>query len=145
MKIAGFFFVLILGCYHCFAAGDSILVHKDSRIDILTKKQILWNKHAALLNSTGQYKGFRIQVSSSSSRDYAMKLRADLLSKYQDQKSYVVFISPSYKVRIGNFLKREDAEIFKKQIADYFDQGIYIVEDLIEYTPNEEEISQQTP
>ncbi|HEX3024860.1 MAG TPA: SPOR domain-containing protein [Chitinophagaceae bacterium] len=124
-------------------ANDTIIIHKDARLDLLTQKQIQINKHAAMLTGNGLYKGFRVQVISLSNRDEAFKIKADVLAKFPDQKSYIIFQAPNYKIRIGNFLKREDAENYRKQITNSFSQEIYVVEDAIEYTPkSNEEINQ---
>ncbi len=121
------------------AANDSVIVRKDARLDILTSKQIAMNKRLAMMTPNGLYKGFRIQVISTSKRDDAFKVKSDLLSQFPDQKIYVVFQSPSFKVRIGNFLKKEDAEKLKAQLNKIYPNGVYIVEDGIEYTPKEED------
>lgn len=120
--------------------ADSIIVIKDARMDILTVKQVLANKRAAMFNSNGLYKGYRIQVISTSKRDDAFKVKADLLSKFPDQKIYTVYQSPNFKVRVGNFVKKEDAEKLKIQLNKIFPQGVYIVEDGIEYTPKDEDV-----
>ncbi len=132
------FLIIILLFAKISFANDTIIVHKDARLDLLTQKQIQINKRAAMLTSSGQYKGFRVQIISTSNRDDAFKIKADLLTKFPDQKSYTIFQSPNYKIRIGNFLKREDAEIYRKQITNLFSQEIYVVEDAIEYTATEE-------
>jgi hypothetical protein len=120
-------------------AADSIIIVKDARLDILTLKQVQANRRAAMYTSNGLYKGFRIQVISTSKRDDAFRIKADLLAKFPDQKAYTVYQSPNFKVRIGNFAKREEAEKFKAQLNKLFPQGVYIVEDGIEYTPKEED------
>lgn len=124
------------------AAVDTIIVHKDARMDVLSSKQITANKKASLQTSSGQYKGYRVQVVSSSNRDQAFKIKAELLSRYPDQKSYALFQSPNFKVRIGNFLKKADAEKFKLQLLKYYSTGVFVVEDAIEYTPTKEEEEQ---
>ena len=121
------------------SANDSVVVKKDARLDILTAKQIAMNKRLAMMTPNGMYKGFRIQVISTSKRDDAFKVKSDLMSQFPDQKTYVVFQSPSFKVRIGNFLKKEDAEKLKIQLNKIYPNGVYIVEDGIEYTPKEDE------
>ena len=119
-------------------AGDSVIIRKDPRLDVLSAKQLQANQRSAMMTSSGQYKGFRIQVISTTNRDEAFKMKADLLGKLPEQKTYVIFQSPSFKVRVGNFLKREDAEKCKMQLNKLFPQGVYIVEDAIDYTPAEE-------
>lgn len=120
-------------------ASDSVIVKKDARLDILTAKQIAINKRSTMLTSNGQYKGFRIQVVSTTNRDQAFKIKTDLLMKYPEEKTYVMFQSPYFKVRIGNFLKRADAEKFRKDLNKAFPQGVFIVEDAIDYTPPPDE------
>jgi len=137
------FFIVALFFAKISFANDTIIVHKDARLDLLTQKQIQINKHASMLTSSGQYKGFRVQVISTANRDEAFKTKNDLAAKFPDQKIYTIFQSPNFKVRIGNFLKKEDAENFRKQISSLFSQGIYVVDDAIEYvTKSEEEVSQ---
>lgn len=142
MNIKSALFLIVILHFAKFSfANDTIIVHKDPRLDVLTQKQVQTNRHSLMLTSNGQYKGFRIQVVSTTSRDEAFKLKADLLLKLPDEKSYVVFQSPYFKVRIGNFLKKDDAEKFRKQYAKLLPQGIYIVEDAIDYTPSYEELN----
>lgn len=121
------------------AAGtiDTVIVNKDSRLDVLTQKQAAINKRTSMMTSAGQYKGYRIQVLSTSNREEAFRVKADLLLNYPDQKSYTIFQSPNFKVKIGNFLKKSDAENFRRQLTATYPQGGYIIEDVIEYTPPE--------
>jgi hypothetical protein len=121
---------------------DTIIIHKDARMDVLTSKQILANKKASLQTSSGQYKGFRVQVVSTSNRDQAFKVKGELLSRFPDQKSYALFQSPNFKVRIGNFLKKADAEKFKVQLQKFYSTGVFVVEDAIDYIPTKEEEEQ---
>jgi len=121
-------------------ANDTVIVVKDARLDMLSSKQAQINRRSAMMTSGGQYKGFRIQVLSSSNRDNAQKMKTDLMNKFPDYKSYILFQSPNFKVRIGNFLNREEAEKLRKLLNKYFPQGVYIVEDTIEYYPKLDEL-----
>ena len=121
-------------------ANDSVIVIKDARMDMLSVKQAYINKRTSMMTSTGLYKGFRIQLISTASRDAAQQMKTDMMNKYPDQKIYMLFQSPNFKVRMGNFLKRKDAERFRIQLMRYFPQGVYIVEDAIEYTPKDDDI-----
>lgn len=123
-------------------ASDSIIVKKDPRLDILTAKQALINKRTSMLTSSGQYKGFRVQVISTRRREDAFNTKTMLLTNFPEQKTYVMYQSPNFKVRIGNFIKKGDADNFRKELARFFPQGVYIVDDAIEYTLPEEDILQ---
>jgi glutamine cyclotransferase len=131
--------ILIIMSGYSVAAADSIIVKKDSRLDILSVKQLQSNQRSALMTSNGLYKGYRIQVISTNKRDEATFTQADLQLKYPDEKIYLSFQSPSYKVRIGNFLKKEEAEKFKTELNKIFPNGVYIVEDAVEYILKEGE------
>lgn len=127
------FIILLMGCTNSLWAADSIIVKKDPRLDLLTAKQAQINKRSAMMTSTGQYKGYRIQVISTTNRDQAFKIKTELLSRFPDQKSYTSYQSPLFKVRIGNFLKKEDAEQFRKMLNRFYPKGVYVVEDIIDY------------
>ncbi|MBX2930404.1 MAG: SPOR domain-containing protein [Chitinophagaceae bacterium] len=120
-------------------ANDTIIVRKDHRLDILAQKQMIINKRSSMLTSTGQYKGFRIQVISTRDRENAFSIKADLLTKFPEEKVYVMFQSPNFKVRIGNFITREDAEKLRKPLNKMFKNGVFIVEDVIDYIPPADE------
>jgi hypothetical protein len=131
-------FSFILFCKISFAA-DTIIVHKDPRLDIFTEKQSAVNKLTSRMTSSGLYKGYRIQVLNTRSRDEAFKLKTELLQMFPKQQTYILFQSPYFKVRIGNFFRRADAEFFKGRLSKKFPQNTYIVDDVIEYTPRKNE------
>ena len=123
--------MLINTCY----AGDTIIVHKDGRLDILAAKQAAINNLTRRMAPYGQYKGFRLQIAATNSRDDAFKAKAIFLQYYPDGKSYVSYQSPNFRVRVGNFNKREGAQNFKGELSKIFTDGVDVVEDFIEYTP----------
>ena len=120
-------------------SADTIIVHKDPRLDIFTEKQRAVNKLTSKMTSSGLYKGYRLQVLSTRSRDEAFKLKYELLKMFPDQQTYVLFQSPYFKVRIGNFFHRSDAASFQSRLLQKFPQNTYIVDDVIEYNSKEEE------
>ncbi len=136
--------LLLIGVFaaNFILANDTIIVRKDARMDVLSQKQAQINKRTSMLTSNGQYKGFRVQLLSTSNRDDAFKMKADLLAKFPEEKTYIIFQSPNFKVRIGNCLKKDDAEKLRTKIGKYYPQGAYIVEDAIDYTPTDEELNQ---
>ncbi|MES2328592.1 MAG: SPOR domain-containing protein [Bacteroidota bacterium] len=137
LKLVWILFFMISG--HSLFAADSVIVKKDARLDVLSVKQMQSNQRSALMTSNGLYKGFRIQVISTNKRDEATFVQADLQLKYPEEKIYLSFQSPNYKVRIGNFLKKEEAEKFKTELNKLFPNGAYIVEDAVEYILKEGE------
>ena len=91
------------------------------------------------MSGNGLFKGYRLQVLNTRSRDDAFKTKATLLENFPDEKVYVLYQSPYFKVRIGNFVNRNDAENFKKELSLFITQPAYVVDDLIEYIPKADE------
>jgi len=114
------------------SAADTIVVIKDPRLDILSQKQAFINKRTSVLTSNGKVKGFRIQITSTNSRDQAFNVKALVLSKFPDQKVYTTYQAPLFKVRVGDFIKREEAEKYRKLMLSIFPTGLYVVEDVVE-------------
>ena len=89
----------------------------------------------------GLYHGYRLQVLSTQSREQAFDLKADLLQRFPEQKAYTIYQSPYFKVRFGNFIEQKDANSYKQRLSAVYPQVIYIVNDNVEYTPKEEDIT----
>ena len=118
---------------------ETVIVRKDPRFDELAAKQAEINKRAA---NTGprRLQGFRVQAANTQNRDDANAVKAELLRRFPEEKSYLLYQAPNFRVRIGNFLTQKDAFRLRKMIsALYPDRGVYIVPDVVEYTPPAEE------
>lgn len=133
-KVVSLLLILMACITHCFAA-DTIIVHKDNRLDILSAKQAEINKSALRLTPNGQYKGYRLLVIATNNREQAYAAKAGILQNFPAVRTYVSYISPYFRVKVGNFTSREDAENFKTELTKVYDGGVYIVEDIIEYEP----------
>jgi hypothetical protein len=135
---------VIITCIFCFCAmqifaQESIVVRKDGRLDILNSKQASLNKIASRMNSRGLYQGYRLQVLNTRSREEAYQMKSELLQRFPEQKTYVLFQSPYFKIRFGNFANRADALRYKSTLSSIYSQVIYVVNDNVEYTPKEDE------
>lgn len=127
------------------ANGDTVIIRKDPRLDILSAKQAQINKRSSMMTSSGLYRGYRVQVLSTQSRGEAFKMKTDLLTKFPELKTYLLFQSPNFKVRIGNYIKREDAEKLHKQLSKLITTNIYVVEDAVEYALKDDLMNEIEP
>jgi hypothetical protein len=117
----------------------NIAIRKDIRLDVLAAKQAEINKKAVFLNIT-HANGFRIQVINSSNRDEANTIKAEMLRRFPEQKTYLLYKAPNFKVRVGNFLTQREAESTRKMIAAlYPNRSIYLIADRVEFRPIDEE------
>ena len=134
--IAAFAFVV-----SCFAQKDtawvaavdsnSVIVHKDPRLDLLVKTQATINEVTSR-DSRRTDKGFRLLIISTNNRDEAFAAKTKVLTHFSDLKAYMWYQSPYFRVKAGNFKDRKDAELYQKKLNRYFPKGVFIMKDIIE-------------
>ena len=92
-------------------------IYQDMNINILMNKHIEVNQVAQTMD------GFRIQVffdSGNNSKTKAQSVLDEFILKFPKTRAYLTFKSPNYKVRVGDFRSRLDAQRFLNEIiADY--------------------------
>jgi hypothetical protein len=118
--------------------AGKITVYKDSRLDVLAKKEAVINETSAL--GPRSAKGYRLMLLSTSDRPAAMSLRSQLLQRFPEQKVYMSFQPPYIKIRFGNFLEKADAEKYKKDIirTKLVTNNIYLLPEIIEIKPDKD-------
>ena len=57
--------------------------------------------------------------------------KANFLSRYHGHKAYIDYVAPNYRVRIGNFRTKLEAEALKAELLTYFPTAV-VVEDYIQ-------------
>lgn len=119
---------------------------RDSRLDELTQKQLQLNKATNNRNalskyktSGGKYKGYRLMVLNTNNRELAYQTRGQLASRFPQHKLYMGYQAPYYKLKMGDFLEKEEAESLKKQLAGTIKSGLFVVSDAISLTPEQED------
>lgn len=109
---------------------NGIQVIKDARLDILVKKQFEINERA---NKLKDNKGFRIMVLNTNNRDEALKAKSLLLQNFPEQKPYLAYQPPYFKLKFGDFKTKEEANDYQKKLKPYFPKaGLFVVPDKIE-------------
>ena len=109
----------------------SITIHKDPRIDLLVKKQIQINEETSR-ESRRMGKGYRLLVVNTNKRDEAVAAKTKVYTYFPELKSYLIYQSPFYKLKVGNFKERKEAEEYLDRLKKYFPQGVFIMNDTIE-------------
>jgi hypothetical protein len=127
-----FLSLLFLGSRVMAQVNDTtIVVQKDPRIDQLVKKQIEINE-VTTRESRRFVPGFRIQVMNSPDRSKVQAAKARIYEQFPDWKPYLLYQSPNYKLRVGNFKTQDEAQDALKQLSRFFPSGLYIIPDVIE-------------
>ncbi len=99
------------------AQHGSVQIVGDERIDLLIEKHKYLCRHQSTLN------GWRVQIffdSGPNSKRKATEALNRFATKYHNEKTYLSFKEPYYRVRVGDFRTRLEAEGFLNSIkADY--------------------------
>lgn len=112
----------------------TVKIHQDKRIE-----QLLTNKKYAN-NSQDQVttNGYRVQIYSSNvqrtAKNEAFKIEKQIREVFPDQTVYVNYTSPFWKVRVGDFLSKTEAQSFRSKLIYSFPNmksEIYIVREQI--------------
>lgn len=138
--------ILCFTALQAFAQTDSanitsVIVHKDYRLNILARKQAELNAEAAIITKAAARSamGYRLQVLSTNDRELAMKVRTQLLQKFPEQKPYMFYQAPYVKLTFGNFVTKQEADLYKKQISRMLGgASIYTLSQRIEIKPEKE-------
>jgi len=107
--------------------SGAVTIFQDKLVDELVQKQVKLNE------AGNNQEGYRIQIFSDSGNNSKTKAQSamdEFLAKYPELKAYLVFKSPNYKVRIGDFRSKLDAIRFLNQITADFPNA-FIISDLI--------------
>ena len=116
---------------------SSVVIHKDPRIDLLLKKQ--GEVNAAIKKANARTaRGYRLLVINTNKRDDAIAAKTKVYTNFPELKAYLVYQSPYFKLKVGNFKTREEAQQYQKSLGYYFPKGVFIMADTIEVTPEKE-------
>ena len=118
--------------------SNTVIVHKDPRIDLLISKQAQINEQTSR-DSRKTAKGYRLMIISTNNRDEAISAKAKVYTYFPELKAYLWHQSPYYKVKAGNFKDRKDAEAYQKKLNVYFSNGVFIMNDIVEVKPDKSE------
>jgi hypothetical protein len=76
-------------------------------------------------------RGYRVQVMISQDENELIKLKNTLLQSLNED-IYIIFELPNYKLRIGDFISRKEAENFQEKIVKLGYRTAWVVPTIIE-------------
>lgn len=102
--------------------SQNVLIFKDPRIDYLQKVY-----SAKFKVKQESKKVFRVQLTSSRSRTEVNDMKSQFSAKYPGIPVFVSFDPPTFKLRVGNFTSKSDAEQFLRELRKTYGSS-FIVE-----------------
>lgn len=110
--------------------SNSVIIHKDQRIDLLKNKQAQINEVTSR-EARKSAKGFRLLVMRTNNPDEAIAAKTKVYTYFPELKAYLWHQSPNYNVKVGNFTDRKEAEAYQKKLTAYFPK-VFIMNDIVE-------------
>ncbi|MDO8992073.1 SPOR domain-containing protein [Daejeonella sp.] len=123
-------FILIM-CVHQLAAQEKgkVLVTKDPQIDSLIARRLELNR-AGLTGNNVTLSGFRVQIFSGLDRQVAYSEQAKFKARYTGINTYISYTQPNYKLRVGDFRTRLEAEKLMNELKKYY-TSMFIFSEMI--------------
>jgi len=110
---------------------SSIVIHKDPRVDLLIKKQAQINE-ITTRDARRNVSGYRLQVINTSDRNAAIAAKTKVYQLFPELKAYLLYQAPYFRLRVGNFTDKEEAEDYRKSLSREFPNSVFLVRDTVE-------------
>jgi len=114
--------------------GNTVVIHMDSRLAAITAKRHKNSPTGTI--SPGQ--GFRVQIYNGYDRKAAISTKVDFMRRYPSIPTYMTYISPQFRVKVGDFKTRVDAQKLNHELIQFYNPTM-IVPDIIVINSIEED------
>lgn len=123
-------FILFM-CFQQLSAQETgkVTVTKDPQIDSLIARRLELNR-AGLSGNNVTLSGFRVQIFSSLDRALAYSELQKFKTRYPTISSYVSYKQPNYRLRVGDFRTRLEAEKLMNELKMFYN-SMFIFSDMI--------------
>lgn len=99
--------------------SNGVVFHADPRLDVLFA-----HKHEegfkSIRGAIYSQKGFRVQIYNGNDRNLASQRKIDFIRRFPGVPSYMSYIAPSFRVKVGNFKTRAEAYEFYRQVSPLY-------------------------
>lgn len=117
-----------------FIAEKNIPVKNPPKPAKPTPEELKVQRHANLRGSSVaagfRGNGYRVQIYNGTSREEAMRIKAEFMRGYPGIRSYLSYVAPHYRIKVGDFRRREDAVGLFREASDTY-KPCMIVPDVI--------------
>ena len=107
---------------------SSVAISRDAKFDEVVAKQ----KELNIMTPTMH--GYRIQIYFGSIRQKGEEVKLDFTGKYPSIPAYFSYQQPNYKVRVGDFRTRFEAQKFMSELEGKY-PTLFIVPDEVKLPP----------
>jgi hypothetical protein len=117
------------------ADTNGVMIHADPRLDILMAS-LKPKSGSGSTSSSGRSgvirsgRGFRVQIYNGSDRNKATAIKVDFMRRYPSMRTYMSYIQPQFRVKVGDFRTRGEAQTFMQQLGSLY-TPLIVVPDII--------------
>ncbi|MFB9842264.1 SPOR domain-containing protein [Mucilaginibacter ginsenosidivorans] len=134
-NIIGCCFFMLFGFAASAQTKGKVEVIKDPKVDTLIARRAELNKAV----SGEQVNGFRVQIFTGANRKDAYSAQTKFQEEFPDIRSYVIYSEPNFKVRVGDFRSRMEAEKLQDELRKTFMGTFIITEKVNQPKPDSDE------
>jgi hypothetical protein len=120
------FAAIFFTCLSALAQEGDVKIIKDSRVDALVKKQGTPTPPAM----TPQLMGYRVQLFFDSDKQLVDDARSKFISQFPKVDTYIVFTSPNFVLKVGDFRTLLEAERIRETLLREFPTS-FVIKELI--------------
>lgn len=128
--IIGFFLSFFFIQFAQAQEKGKVIVIKDPQIDSLISRRLELSRSESSGGSVSA-SGFRVQVFSGLEREDVYAEQTKFKSLYPEITSYVSYIQPNYRLRVGDFRTRLEAQKFVNEIKKHYSPVFIFAERII--------------
>ena len=112
-----------------------MVLHADARLAMITYKResnaVTHTANGRRAGSIHSGRGFRVQIYSGSDRNVATQRKIDFLRRFPGIRTYMTYIAPTFRVKVGDYRDRNAAQAMYQQVSRLYNPCM-IVNDIIE-------------
>lgn len=120
------------------AIADGSFIWQRLNVEASSEISDLLRQQYDQSRKSGTFPGYRVQLyfgSGVQARSHAEKVRADFNNLYPDIKVYLIFKSPDFIVRAGDFRSKSDALKVLKSLTPGFANAFIVTDEIVSPVP----------
>jgi hypothetical protein len=115
-------------------AEDSVMIWEKLNVQCDPKISELLKQEVTQSKKSGTMAGFRLQIyfgSGEKAHAQALKIKSEFLFSNPDVKTYLLFKSPDFIVRVGNFRTKSEALKMQKALLFQYPNAFIVADEIV--------------
>jgi len=106
---------------------SGVVLHADQRLAMVVKKRTV----SVLRGGIYSAHGYRVQIYNGNDRAKATQVKLDFMRRFPGIRTYMTYVQPQFRVKVGDFRSRPDAQKMYQQVTNLYTPCM-IVPDIVE-------------